>query len=511
MIQIPKFIKDVTKYFQYEGSPNPTTQDDLQAFMKSDHSVIECLVDGLWQPETYYKEGHVVRSPNMMAGYNARVTVAGTSGTNEPDWGGATASDGTVTWKIQKQGSGGGGGASWEASTFYNVDSTVSLEGNSSFFLLCIKSGTSGATQPTVSGESNVTDGSVTWKPIYYKKLPTLDSSNYIKGENLAGYWKSKQSVTVDTIKFLHGDKYAGYYIKCTYAGTTGTTQPAPATTSTADFSDGTAKWQIKQISDAQALINASIGKYPSWYFDRGDGSDGAFNPSGATTISGVKNYTSVNIPSGVTVTVDKYAFIKCQGTFVNNGTITGNGKGVDGSETVDSNGGTSGYRCYSKKGDNGTGVGNAGAGGSGGLLGGLGSVINEAKLTREQFYDVLLGVFNGIGIGAGGASGQGYDGGGGNRRYGGKGGNGGAAIVIVSNSINNKGTIEVNGTNGAAGWGDSRAGGSGGGGAGGSIVGIANSIIDKGTTNVKGGESEGTYKGGTGEDGIVIWKELGV
>lgn len=258
-------------------------------------------------------------------------------------------------------------------------------------------------------------------------------------------------------------------------------------------------------------LAGVNSNHWPSWYTDRGDGSDGDFVPTENTTISGVKNYKSVFIKSGITVTVDKYTFIKCLGCFFNQGTVTGNGKGVDGSETVDSNGGTSGYRCYSKKGDNGTGVGNAGAGGSDGLPGGLGSVINEAKLTREQFYDVLLKVFHGIGIGAGGASGEGYDGGGGNRRYGGKGGNGGAAIVIVSNSINNKGTIEVNGTNGAAGWGDGSVGGSGGGGAGGSIVGIANSIIDKGITSVKGGESEGTKKGGTGEDGIVIWKELGV
>lgn len=244
MIQIPKFIKDTLKYFQYEGSPNPTTQDDLQAFMKSDHSVLECLVDGLWQPETYYKENHVVRSPNMQAGFVAKVTKAGTSGSNEPDWGGATATDGTVKWKIQKQGSG-GSGATWESSTFYNVDSTVSLEGNSSFFLLCIKSGTSGATQPTVSSEANVTDGSVTWKPIYYKKLPTLDSSNYIKGENLAGYWKASQSVTVGTIRFLHGDKYAGYYLKCTTAGTTGTVQPTPVIPTTGVISDGSAKWQL--------------------------------------------------------------------------------------------------------------------------------------------------------------------------------------------------------------------------------------------------------------------------
>lgn len=258
-------------------------------------------------------------------------------------------------------------------------------------------------------------------------------------------------------------------------------------------------------------LAGVNSNHWPSWYTDRGDGSDGDFVPTENTTISGVKNYKSVFIKEGITVTIDKYTFIKSQGAFVNDGIITGTGKGVEGSVSTTESGETSGYLTKSKAGLSGTGIGNAGAGGQSGETGGKGRIFIEDQLTREQYQEILLFVFNGIGIGAGGASGGGYDGGGGNRRYGGKGGNGGAAIVIVSNSINNKGTIEVNGTNGAAGWGDGSVGGSGGGGAGGSIVGIANSIIDKGITSVKGGESEGTKKGGTGEDGIVIWKELGV
>lgn len=72
-MQIPKFIKDIKKYFMYEGSATPTTQDDLQAYMKNEHETLECLVDGLWQPETEYQAGHVVRSPNMPKGIDARV------------------------------------------------------------------------------------------------------------------------------------------------------------------------------------------------------------------------------------------------------------------------------------------------------------------------------------------------------------------------------------------------------------------------------------------------------
>lgn len=100
-MQIPKFIKNIKKYFMYEGSATPTTQDDLQAYMKNEHETLECLVDGLWQPETEYQEGHVVRSPNMLKGIEARVKTGGYSATNEPDWkvSATEISDGSVVWE----------------------------------------------------------------------------------------------------------------------------------------------------------------------------------------------------------------------------------------------------------------------------------------------------------------------------------------------------------------------------------------------------------------------------
>ncbi|WP_455655183.1 hypothetical protein [Phascolarctobacterium sp.] len=102
-MQIPKFIKDIKKYFMYEGSATPTTQDDLQAYMKNEHETLECLVDGLWQPETEYQEGHVVRSPNMPAGFIAVAKNAGYTSTNEPDWGTAAREvvDGGIVWIVQ--------------------------------------------------------------------------------------------------------------------------------------------------------------------------------------------------------------------------------------------------------------------------------------------------------------------------------------------------------------------------------------------------------------------------
>lgn len=103
-ITIPKLIDNVDKYFQYEGSANPTTQDELQAFMKNEHSVVACLTKKLWQPETNYTQGQIVESPNMPVGFYAVALVNGTSYSNEPDWGNGSEdiSDGSMKWHMTK-------------------------------------------------------------------------------------------------------------------------------------------------------------------------------------------------------------------------------------------------------------------------------------------------------------------------------------------------------------------------------------------------------------------------
>ena len=101
---IPKLITDVEKYFQYEGSANPTTQDELQAFMKNEHSIVACLTKKLWQPETNYTKGQIVESPNMPVGFYAVALVNGTSYSNEPDWGNGSTDifDGSMKWNLTK-------------------------------------------------------------------------------------------------------------------------------------------------------------------------------------------------------------------------------------------------------------------------------------------------------------------------------------------------------------------------------------------------------------------------
>lgn len=105
-MEVPKFIKGVAKYFTYasgSGETTPTTQADLQELMKNNNTILECLVDGLWQPEKEMKLNQIIRSPNMPANTVAKVTSMGTTGTTEPEWPqtvDATVSDGSVTFTM---------------------------------------------------------------------------------------------------------------------------------------------------------------------------------------------------------------------------------------------------------------------------------------------------------------------------------------------------------------------------------------------------------------------------
>lgn len=103
-MEIPKFIKGIAKYFTYasdSGETTPTTQADLQELMKNNNTILECLVDGLWQPEKEMQLNQIIRSPNMPANMVAKVTNVGTTGTIEPEWTempDTSVSDGSVTF-----------------------------------------------------------------------------------------------------------------------------------------------------------------------------------------------------------------------------------------------------------------------------------------------------------------------------------------------------------------------------------------------------------------------------
>lgn len=99
-------LQSTVGMFDYPDPANPskgTTEQQYIEFEKNKHSVLSSLVtDELWQPNTAYKVGQVVKSPNMPANVVARVVTAGTSAAWEPVWSSAghTMADGTVTWAM---------------------------------------------------------------------------------------------------------------------------------------------------------------------------------------------------------------------------------------------------------------------------------------------------------------------------------------------------------------------------------------------------------------------------
>ena len=216
-------------------------------------------------------------------------------------------------------------------------------------------------------------------------------------------------------------------------------------------------------------LASVTSNRYPSWWLDRGDGSDGDFAPTANTTISGLKQYKSVFIPAGVTVTVSRWVIIQCQGACIINGTLTADGQGAAGGAPYQS--GASGW-----------GAGRGGAGGNGSQQnGGPGGscVLNNMNIVvTEDIADNLckrVGYYYGAG---GGGSGRNSNG---KTVYGGA---GGGCIEIICKQFQNQGTITANGSSA---WNDGPWGGTGGGGA---IVVVSESLLSQGNISVEGGEA---------------------
>lgn len=217
-------------------------------------------------------------------------------------------------------------------------------------------------------------------------------------------------------------------------------------------------------------LAGVKTNRYPAWWLDRGDGSDGDFVPESNVTISGEKNYKSVFIKSGVTVTVSPHARLKIQGCFTNNGIITANGVANNGAAA--SPGATGGY---------GYGAGNGSSGNNGsqtnGAAGGSAKYGEIAMTITSEIADLLFysGVYcHGAGGGAAGAN---------SNHVISPGGNGGGCIQIVCSEYNNTGTISANGVTGYA-----SGGSTGGTGGGGCVAIIANRVNEQGTVTATGG-----------------------
>lgn len=278
-------------------------------------------------------------------------------------------------------------------------------------------------------------------------------------------------------------------------------------------------------------------------------GADGAFSPTSDTTVdlpaSGVLNYTTVNIPSGVTVrfaqsvkapvvmlasgdvtiagTIDISGTSSANtgpGTLLNQGGIGGPG-GYDGGQgglLVNTASGTG----YGPGGGGGGIYSNACSGPQGGGGGGFSVVGSGSYCVTQQGYlansrtgfggprygsATLLPLVGGSG-GGGGAGSPLQNGGPGS----GGGGGGGALLLVSSGKVTLSGSILAkggnSGTNNGAGCnGGTTYGGTGGGGGGGGIRILASSFTGNGTVNVAGGIpacANNWFTGGNGAPGYA-------
>lgn len=225
-------------------------------------------------------------------------------------------------------------------------------------------------------------------------------------------------------------------------------------------------------------------------------GALGAYNPTGNDVITlppdGVLNYTTINIPSGATVTFTKNAantpvYMLASGDVIIAGTI--NVSGTNGTSNDIGKGGAGGFNGgygggIAMPGGNGLGPGGGNAGPylnsnhfAGG--GGFGAVGNSGGSNIPGAGGIaygnsrLLPLIGGSGGGGGGGTltASGYPGGGG----------GGAVVIASSTQITLTGSILANG-------GSSISSSSGGGGSGGGVKLISGIISGNGTINAAGG-----------------------
>ena len=103
---VQSFLRDLDGLFNYSTDENPTSQQDYQEAVKNWVDTIKSLVDcTLWQPDTEYSVGNVLRTPSLPYHLQLICIIAGTTGSAEPDYTdietGDTVTDGTVVWSVQ--------------------------------------------------------------------------------------------------------------------------------------------------------------------------------------------------------------------------------------------------------------------------------------------------------------------------------------------------------------------------------------------------------------------------
>lgn len=267
-------------------------------------------------------------------------------------------------------------------------------------------------------------------------------AANPEPGQFWPDYNTSDEDINSGLVRFNSGD--AGKVVKVNYQGT------------------GT-------------LVSVKSDRYPSWWVERGNASLGNKICVNGEIFEGIYNYNNFTVPNGVTIYVNSTAKILCQGAFINNGTIIGDGRagssigyfGGTGSRGLNGNGGVhqTGYDpavAYNNYQNVYTGSPST-------------TIINRVML------DGVTSFVCGSQGGTGGTNVQ--------DRPGGSGGFGGAGIIIVANVIQNSGVIGSQGLSGGLN-GNSSGGGQGGGGGGGVVIMIATNVKNTGTIFVNGGNN---------------------
>lgn len=267
------------------------------------------------------------------------------------------------------------------------------------------------------------------------------------------------------------------FVLECTDAGQTASSQIAwPEPVEGVVVLDGTVSWTFKKLG--ASVWDATV---PAWWLERGDGSLGDKVCTNGEIFEGVYNFNSFTVPAGVTVYVNSTAKILCQGSFTNNGVVSGGGRAISR-------------------------IGYFGGCGAVGLKGNRGGGYDAAG-TYHNYQSGYIGSPNTniidrvmiAGVHSFACGSQGGTGGDNTQdRPGGAGGMGGAGIIIVAKSIYNAGSINSDGAQGGWNSGYSPGSGQGGGGGGGVVIAIADTVKDTGTISVNGGNNgagAGWYK----------------
>ena len=284
---------------------------------------------------------------------------------------------------------------------------------------------------------------------------------------------------------------------------------------------DGTEAWNTGRLlfnsKDAGKMIEVTYkatgtlagvasNRFPAWWTDRGDGSDGAFIPTEDCTISGLKNYTYVYIPAGVTVTLEGPGDIKVLGAAIIDGVLQArraqtdlgtavvtyiSAKTVDGPEYRDHSVdratffpviSAGGYSRWNKQGSR-DGLGDS-------VRTPWGAVTESVK--KIIFYNKIFVLGGNAGIPEKGVECDTP---------------GGGCLYMTAAAIRINGSVNADGVDGDK----TKSGGRGGSG-GGAVFMVANSIDGAQRCTAKGGKhtGNGSYNGTDGEDGFIMFMELG-